>query len=268
MKWISLCFFVMLIFWGCDHSLTDEQVKESTKMEMVLIPAGSFQMGANDPEGWMSSAHPIHTVEVDAFYMDVHEVTVGQFKKFVAETGHSSPRYGWQHWDLLPADYYPVINVNWDDATAYSKWVGKRLPTEAEWEYAARGGLVGKRYIWGDDEAIARNYANYHGIGGKDIWGDQNGLPAPVRSLKPNNYGLFDMAGNVWEWCSDFYDENYYVNSPKRNPRGPIEVPPFAGNILRGGSYRDSLGDLRVAYRNVAHRLDALYGFRCVTDVN
>ena len=124
--------------------------------EMVLIPSGSFEMG--DHHDNMSNA-PVHRVELDAFYMDVHEVTVGQFREFVNQSGYKYDG----NWDNVakysPDDEYPMIYVSWNDARAYAKWAGKRLPTEAEWEYAARGGLVGKRYPGGDE--ITHDDANW-----------------------------------------------------------------------------------------------------------
>ncbi|HIA67965.1 TPA: formylglycine-generating enzyme family protein, partial [Candidatus Poribacteria bacterium] len=223
--------------------------------KMALIPAGSFEMG--DHLDNMADALPLHTVELDAFYMDIHEVTVRKFKEFVRETG-----YEYDRWDDVakysPTNEHPVIYVTWDDATAYAKWVGKRLPTEAEWEFAARGGLIGKEFSWGDDESAARDYANYGDTKGKDKW---HGC-APVGSLKPNEYGLYDMAGNAWEWCADWYGQ--YSRSPSRNPQGPSTGD---SRVLRGGYWGSITNSLRVAYRNGLNPADTAFnlGFRCVS---
>ena len=139
------------------------------------------------------------------FYMDVTEVTVGQFKKFLSEADHPFDGELWNRvYKYSPTDRHSMIYVTWHDAMAYAEWAGKRLPTEAEWEFAARGGLVDKTFPWGDYESVSREYANYKGTGGKDKWDEQT---APVGSFKSNGYGLHDMAGNVWEWCQDCYDK-------------------------------------------------------------
>ncbi len=223
---------------------------------MVLIPAGEFQMGDAFNEG-RDYELPVHTVYVDAFYMDVYEVTNARYHKFMDETGHEAPGY-WDDPDFNAPDQ-PVVGVSWHDATAYAEWAGKRLPTEAEWEKAARGGLIGKRYPWGDE--ITHDDANYRGTGGKDIWAEQT---APVGSFAPNGYGLYDMAGNVWEWCADWYDGNYYSISPERNPMGPGSG---TYRVLRGGSWRSTPDTLRAAFRtnNDPTATDSHLGFRCVS---
>ena len=202
--------------------------------EMVLIPAGDFQMGSNYDidefnTGFDINASddekPVHTVYLDAFYIDRYLVTNAQFKAFV----DANPQ--WQG-GIIPDEYHngyyldywrrpfykdwsypdsaandPVMYVSWYAAMAYAQWAGKRLPTEAEWEKAARGGLVGKAYSWGDDRPDV-NKASYY-------WSP---MPTPVGSYPPNGYGLYDMTGNVWQWCIDAYEEDFYARSPRRNP--------------------------------------------------
>ena len=225
--------------------------------KMVLIPAGSFMMGS---DAGKSDEKPEHRVELDGFYMDAYEVTVGQFKKFVNQSGY---RYQGD-WDEVaeysPGDNYPMIYVSWNDATAYAEWAGKRLPTEAEWEYAARGGLVGKRYPWGDE--ITHDDANYAGTGGKDKWSQCS----PVGSFEANGYGLYDMAGNVWEWCQDRYGWNYYSSSPAKNPPGPGTGK---DRVLRGGGWYSNTGRLRVANRYYYAPIVRITngGFRCVSNL-
>ena len=222
--------------------------KDSAKM--VKIPTIAFKQ----VKTFNRIGEPIvKTVKVDGpdsipFYMDVTEVTVGQFKKFLKSTGYQFDGDLWGGvYEYSPADKHPMVYATWYDATAYAKWVGKRLPTEAEWEFAARGGLVGKEFSWGNDESVAREYANYNGTGGKDKWE----FTAPVGSFKPNGYGIFDMPGNVWEWCQDWSD------SDKRFKE------------LRGGSWVFSTNILRLDSRICTTRFPATrfngVGFRCVS---
>ena len=196
------------------------------------------------------------------------EVTVGQFKKFLAESNHPFNGDLWKGiYQYSPTDSHPMINVDWHDATAYAKWAGKRLPTQKEWEFAAGGGLIDKEYSWGNDVSLARDYANYRGVGGRDKW---DRITAPVGSLQPNGYGLYDMAGNVWEWCQDWYDENYYSNSPGKNPLGP-DSSPLDRRVLRGGSWAFNTSYLRLAARShypPSNRTDYDVGFRCVSGSN
>ena len=250
---------------------------------MALIPAGTFQMGSEDPEAG-DRAKPVHTVHLDAFFMDTHEVTNAQFKRFV----DANPQ--WQkdniearfhagnyllHW--TGTDYpagrgdHPVTHVSWYAAMAYAEWAGKRLPTEAEWEYAARGGLARQKYPWGDDEPTPA-HANY-GLIVHDT--------TPVGAYPPNGYGLYDTAGNVWEWCLDAYDEDFYAAShDSRNPIAGGEtvqelrenfttIPTDRLRVLRGGAWNYVAGALRVANRGgptptTAHLSG---GFRCAAAV-
>ena len=222
--------------------------------EMVLIPAGSFEMGDHLDD--IHDAVPVHTVELDAFHMDVYQVTVGEFKQFVEQSGYSYSRNSWNNVAKYSlTDEHPMVLVNWYDATAYAEWAGKRLPTEAEWEYAARGGLVGKQYAWGDE--LTRDDANYLGTGST----------ARVGSYAPNGYGLYDMAGNAWEWCADWYDENYYSNSPLKNPKGPDTSQYRA---VRGGTWNNLRSSLRVATRKECEpsQIYRNFGFRCAAGVS
>ncbi len=187
----------------------------------------------------------------NVFFMDVYEVTVGQFKMFMKLSGYKPDKaIDWNDvYEYSPSNKHPMIYVSWHDAMAYAKWAGKRLPYEHEWEFAARGSLIGKIYPWGNDESLARDHANYEYTGGKDRWDKQ---AAPVGSFLPNGYGLHDMAGNVYEWCQDWYsgDRQY--------------------RVLRGGSWPYNTYTLRVADRlNYTPDFRHGYlGFRCVSGLN
>ena len=219
-----------------------ELVNQKDGSALVLVPAGAFLMGSE--EGFPVE-RPVHRVFVNAFYLGKYPVTNAQYERFVAETGHrvpylDDPRARLDNWDLEKRTYppgraqHPVVLVSWHDAQAYCAWAGGRLPTEAEWEKAARGGLEEKRYPWGDE--IDPSLANY----------DNREGTTPVGSYPANGYGLYDMVGNVWEWVADWYDAQYYRESPAQNPQGPEKG---AVRVLRGGAWLLFAQFCRVAYR-------------------
>ena len=219
------------------------------------IPAGSFRMGNDDYD----NEKPVHQVHISAFEMSAHEVTVGQFAIFVADSGY----VGEGDWDksrLGDDESHPVVNVSYDDAQAFIRWLNEkaggnyRLPTEAEWEYAARAGTT-TQYSWGDSASQAGEYAWY---------GDNTGYNThAVGGKQPNPWGLYDMHGNVWERVSDWYGENYYKNSPARDPQGPGSG---RDRVYRGGDWSAGAAILRSAYRSYYSpglRINSL-GFRLV----
>ncbi|MBI5191241.1 MAG: formylglycine-generating enzyme family protein [Nitrospirae bacterium] len=215
----------------------------------MYIPAGEFWMGSPDGEG-ESDERPRHKVYLDGYYIGKYEVTVAQYRKFCNATGRTMPGQP----DLNGHDN-PVVGVSWDDAKSYSEWAGMRLPTEAEWEKAARGGTDTK-YWWGNSES--HDYANYDGTGGLDRWSGMG----PAGSFPSNGYGLYDTSGNVWEWCADWYGGGYYGSSPANNPAGPTHG---SFRVLRGGSWYNAPSGVSSANRNRSDPggRDPNDGFRC-----
>ncbi|MCG9130746.1 SUMF1/EgtB/PvdO family nonheme iron enzyme [Candidatus Poribacteria bacterium] len=255
---------------------------------MVLIPAGEFDMGSNDAEA-RNDEQPVRRVYVDAFYMDETEVTNLQFKEFLLENprwqkdrvngGRGNPIADEWYLSKWKGNNYPngkanhpVRNVSWYVAMAYAEWAGKRLPTEAEWEYAARGGLKGKKYPNGN--TLTARDANF----------DNNaGGITRVGRYPANGYGLYDMAGNVQEWCLDEYDAEFYFTFPKngvaRNPvSGANSIQWILDNYIRLNSHRvrrDGDHHLLAKFARVSARRShwpngtgtGAPGFRCVKDV-
>ncbi len=306
--------------------------------DMVLIPAGSFVMGGDSVWG-RPDEFPRHQVRLSSFYMDEHEVTNRQFRKFIEATGYvttAERKPDWEElkkqlppgtpkpadellvpaslvfkspseavslddpsvwWNWVPGanwrhpegpgstiegmDDYPVVHVSWEDAAAYAQWAGKRLPTEAEWEYAARGGVQEAIYPWGN-ERINRGRPKANSWDGH--FPDRNtaadGYPgtAPVKKYAPNGYGLYDMGGNVWEWCSDWYHAGYYAECVRHhltdNPQGPDsssdpDEPYAMKKVTRGGSFL--CNDQYCSGFRVSARMKTSWdtslshtGFRCV----
>ncbi len=232
----------------------EELAKATVTEKLVLIPSGEFLMGS-DSEG---DHNPVHKVSIDSFYIDKYEVTNAQYLEFCEATDHKLPRF-WGKDDFLSGPGYPdhpVIGVSWGDAKAYAEWRGMRLPTEAEWEYAARGGLEGKKYPHGD--TLEPSHGNHSK---SELDG-----PVVVGSYPANGYGLHDMQGNVVEWVQDYYDANYYSSSPSSNPKGP-EAGRF--RVMRGGGWHSGPYCNQVHFRNAlpGNWLDFNVGFRCVKDV-
>ncbi|WP_432995011.1 formylglycine-generating enzyme family protein [Dactylosporangium sp. CA-233914] len=279
---------------------------------MAWIPGGTFAMGA---EGFYPEEGPVRKVAVDGFWIDSHPVTNAEYALFVQETGYETlaeragdqgppgsmvfvqppgpvPLRDWRVWwelrpgaswrhpfgpdsDIRKRSAHPVVHVAYEDAMAYASWAGKDLPTEAEWEFAARGGLDGTAYPWGDDPEPGR--ANiWHGIfPWLDRSEDGHGT-SPVGAFAANAYGLFDVVGNVWEWTSDYYRSGSarfgeVEGEMPENPRvdEPAGATVFASRVVKGGSYLCSTGyDHR--FRPAARQPEAVengschVGFRCV----
>jgi formylglycine-generating enzyme required for sulfatase activity len=308
MKAISKSFYLKVIFifalclQGCssetsnsatDVKLSDQSAsKKSSDARMVFIKGGEFLMGSD--EGMPFEA-PVHKVSVDSFWIDAREVTVAEYAEFVKATKYvtEAERFGWSgvfdvetlewtrsggaNWrnpdgdgKQAPANE-PVTQISWNDANEYAKWAGKRLPTEAEWEYAARGGLQQNTYSWGNDlRPGGKPVANWWQgeFPAKNTAEDGFLKRAPVGSFAPNGFGLYDTAGNVWEWTADWFDANFYENSPKENPKGAANGTEKA---LRGGSWmcaENFCSNYRVAGRSRATPDTGLnnVGFRCVKD--
>jgi formylglycine-generating enzyme required for sulfatase activity len=278
---------------------------------MVELPGGTFPMGTADLWTYPADGEgPVHDVTLAPFRIDATAATNARFGDFVAATGYrtDAERFGWAFVfaGLLPDEFeptrgvaaapwwrqvygadwahpegpqsnvgergdHPVVQVSWRDATAYCAWAGTRLPSEAEWEYAARGGITGAVFPWGNDLEPDGDHR-------MNVW--QGTFPAentladgflgtaPVDAFPPNGFGLFNMTGNVWEWCADWYDPGYYARSPAENPEGPSDG---TSRVMRGGSYlchASYCNRYRVGARsgNGPDSSVGNLGFRCATD--
>lgn len=220
----------------------------------ILVEGGSFMMGCEETDkDCYPDEMPRHKVSVDSFYISKYEITVKQYKEFCKSTKQKMPQppsWGWR-------DDHPIINIGWQDAYNFAKWAGARLPTEAEWEYAARGGNKSKNYEYSGSN-------NYDEVG----WSYENSgiMTNPVGKKKPNELGIYDMSGNVWEWVNDDYEIFYYKDSPQNNPKGPKKG---IGKGNRGGCYNFDYKLMRVSHRRGSGQEASGYctGFRIVKDI-
>jgi formylglycine-generating enzyme len=249
---IKLSISIILILL-CSLIGKAQQITPDTAMQ--LIPAGEFIMGSNG-QGDFS---PAHTVYVDSFYIDKYEVTNAEYFRFCQSTSHQLPEFwGMDKFKSGPEfPDYPVTGINWYDAVKYAEWEGKRLPTEAEWEYAARGGLKNKMFPNGDRIDTTLANITFRGL---------RTAPVQVGCYSPNGYGIYDMAGNVTEWVMDWYESDYYSKAGRQNPQGPV-MGKF--KVIRGGGWHSGPSCIKVYYRNAlpSNWVDFNVGFRCVKDV-
>ena len=277
---------------------------------MIYLEGGTFLMGTDEPTFPADGEGPVREVTLSPFWLEPCAVTNGQFAHFVNETGYETEaeRYGWSFvfYGFLPEDFpptrgvaeapwwrqvsgacwkqpegprssvenrmnHPVVHVSWNDAVAYANWAGKRLPTEAEWEYAARGGLEQKRYPWGDRLVEGKRHRCNVWQGSfpsKNTCKDGYMGAAPVNAFEPNGYGLYNMTGNTWEWCGDWWSDKHPPDKPLVNPRGPGEGQ---AKVIKGGSYlchESYCNRYRVAARtsNTPDSTTGHMGFRLVRD--
>lgn len=261
---------------------------------MVKIAAARTLVGSSTSS--RGDRQPAHEVQLDAFWMDTHTVTNNQFAEFVVATGYrttaeqrgssmvfdldrrawrNTPGASWRSPEgslstLTDRGDLPVVHVSWLDASAYAEWAGKRLASESEYELAARGGLLDNHYAWGDQLSADPPLANFWQgrFPNQDRGLDGFRGVAPVGQFPPNRFGLYDMTGNVWCWCQDWYASDYYFASPLRNPPGPTSGK---ARVLRGGSWISTGGvnsELAVAARGHAppHHTASNVGFRCASD--
>jgi formylglycine-generating enzyme len=246
------------------------------RTDWIELPGGTFAMGSAEEKYPADGEGPVRDVTLAPFAIAAHAVTNDEFAAFVTASGYvtlseqlgSSFVFGgllpddfpptqavaaapwwrlvegsdWRHpegpqSDLAGRGDHPVCQITWDDAVAYASWAGARLPTEAEWEYAARGGLAGRRYPWGDERepgGVHRMNVFQGTFPGENIATDGFAGTAPVGAFEPNGYGLFNTCGNVWEWCADWFDPTFHRDGPRVDPQGP---PAGTHRVMRGGSY-------------------------------
>jgi formylglycine-generating enzyme required for sulfatase activity len=257
---MNLPLITILLLLAVSTSFPSDSIPDN----MVLIPGGTFNMGSTHGQ---KDEKPVHRVQVDSFYIGATEVTIWEYLQCVQASGCRMPFWWNRQFFPLKVDdlsgkewlSLPVTGVSWDDAQAYCSWKGKgyRLPTEAEWEYATRGGTESE-YFWGDKKDSAVFYAVI------------KEKLSSVKTVRPNQFGLYDMLGNAWEWCQDRYDPHYYRKSSSENPTGPSDFKKYPYRVVRGGSWNEYMWNLRSANRNYGEsfrRFDGV-GFRICRSVS
>jgi formylglycine-generating enzyme required for sulfatase activity len=292
-------------------SASRERLTSGSAEGMIRLDGGTFLMGTDTEEGFPADGEgPVREVTIDPILIDAGPVTNHHFREFVDATGYATEaeRFGWSfvfrghipselidrhvpdlNWwckvngaawlhpegpdtNIESRGDYPVVHVSWNDAVAYCAWAGKRLPREAEWEYAARGGLERKLYPWGDElTPEGRHLCNiWQGdFPQHDTGEDGYTAPAPARAFPPNGFGLYGITGNTWEWCADWFHPSWHVTATRVNPVGPSAG---SAKLMKGGSYlchRSYCNRYRVAARtsNTPDSSTTNIGFRCVRDI-
>ncbi len=269
--------FSLSVITGCFlcfvQTLHPQAKAASTSVEFVFVPGGTFEMGDVWGDSYSEDEKPSHPVTVSDFWMTRHEITNMQYCEFLNQMGNQFE--GGATWlDLTDSDClirksgglyvpkkgyeeHPVVETTWYGARAFAEWLGGRLPTEAEWEYAARAG--GRPIRFPNGAALNHRYANFSGVDGQDEWR----LTSPVGRFAPNALGLCDMAGNVWERCLDWYEKEYYTHSALNDPEGPSSGQL---RIIRGGSWDYSRWHCRTVTRGMNAPDDSTgdIGFRVV----
>lgn len=268
--WGSLSLLIAAIVLGLPPAIraADAVPPGSDGAPMVKVPAGPFPMGVppGDRDGGRDE-YPRHEVSLDTYEIDLYEVTNARYQAFIKSTAHRVPqnpnnptRNLWQGETVSDtlADR-PVVNVDWADADAYCRWAGKRLPTEAEWEKAAKGN-TDHRFPWGNVEPTNKHLNfNQKWIGEKTL------MPVGSYEAGKSPYGAYDMAGNVWEWVHDWYDPRYYEKSPGKNPKGPDSG---TKRVLRGSGWQNETPTVRIFTRVESDPTvrNESTGFRCARD--
>lgn len=213
--------------------------------ELVKIPGGTLMMGSPEDEKGRDNDEALHEVIISSFFMGKYPVTNEQYYEFMlTQPDMREPRY-WRNRNFNQPTQ-PVVGVSWENAMRFAKWSGLRIPTEAEWEYACRAGTTTPFHTGNCLSTDQANYDGNHPYSGC-AKGEYREKTIPVGSLAKNDWGLYDMHGNVWEWCSDWYGEDYYEKSPASDPAGPASG---SLRVLRGGGWYDGAGYCRSAFRN------------------